>query len=190
MLKTKLKASEEKVLKQELENANLKRELHRSEETRKQIEAEMNLILKTKGDTILGLREHLQEAKDRWVRDQQKMHREVESSLRNHHKMQQELNHTKSTLEELQKAMKSKDRLLQQRERQIAGLLEANRTLGNGLDELQSLPKHSSSAEDSDDELILPGAVVLNNSCHFQAMHQTDLMQVISSLDKGNFDFS
>lgn len=187
-MKATLNKSEEKVLKQQLELSNLRQELLRTEEVKKQLEAEMSLILKTKGDTILGLREHLQEAKDRWVRDQQKMHREVETTLRNHHKIQNENNHLKSTLEEMQKAMKAKDRQLEQREKQIACLLEANRTLGNGLDELQSLPKHSSSAEDSEDEMLQN--VVVNNSCHFQAMHQSDLMQVISSLDKGKFDFS
>ena len=189
-MKATLNKSEEKVLKQQLELSNLRQELLRTEEVKKQLEAEMSLILKTKGDTILGLREHLQEAKDRWVRDQQKMHREVETTLRNHHKIQNEVNHLKSTLEEMQKAMKAKDRQLEQREKQIACLLEANRTLGNGLDELQSLPKHSSSAEDSEDELLQNVVVNKNNSCHFQAMHQSDLMQVISSLDKGKFDFS
>lgn len=187
-MKLKLSRSEQKVLKQELELSNLRQELLRTEEVKKQLEAEMSLILKTKGDTILGLREHLQEAKDRWVRDQQKMHREVETTLRSHHKAQNELNYLKSTLEEMQKALKAKDKQLEQREKQIACLLEANRTLGNGLDELQSLPKHSSSAEDSDDEIIQ--TVMVNNTCHFQAMHQSDLMQVISSLDKGKFDFS
>lgn len=187
-MKAKLRKSESKVLKQELEIANLRQELLRTEEVKKQLEAEMSLILKTKGDTILGLREHLQEAKDRWVRDQQKMHREVETTLRNHHKMQNEVNHLKSTVEEMQKVIKAKDRLIEAREKQIGCLLEANRTLGNGLDELQSLPKHSSSAEDSEDEILQN--VVVNNSCHFQAMHQSDLMQVISSLDKGKFDFS
>lgn len=171
-----------------MEVSNLKQELLRTEEVKKQLEAEMSLILKTKGDTILGLREHLQEAKDRWVRDQQKMHREVETVLRSHHKTQNEVNQLKSTIEDMQKALKRKDIQLEQREKQIACLLEAKRTLENGLDELQSLPKHSSSAEDSDDEILQN--VVVNNSCHFQAMHQTDLMQVISSLDKGKFDFS
>ena len=185
-MKAKLSKSEQKVLKQELELSNLRQELLRTEEVKKQLEAEMSLILKTKGDTILGLREHLQEAKDRWVRDQQKMHREVETTLRNHHKVQNEVNQLRQTLEEMQKAFKAKDKQLEQREKQIACLLEANRTLGNGLDELQSLPKHSSSAEDSEEEVN----VVVNNTCHFQAMHQSDLMQVISSLDKGKFDFS
>jgi len=171
-----------------LELSNLRQELLRTEEVKKQLEAEMSLILKTKGDTILGLREHLQEAKDRWVRDQQKMHREVETTLRNHHKVQNELSHLKSKVEEMQKDLKEKERKIQQREKQIASLLEANRTLENGLDELQSLPKHNSSPEDSEDEIV--PTIVVNNSCHFQAMHQSDLMQVISSLDKGKFDFS
>lgn len=187
-MKEKLHKSEKKVHKHELEIANLRQELLRTEEVKKQLEAEMSLILKTKGDTILGLREHLQEAKDRWVRDQQKMHREVETTLRNQHKMQNEMNTLLSTVEEMQKTIKAKDRQLEQREKQIACLLEAKRTLENGLDELQSLPKHSSSEEESEDEIIRPG--VVNKSCHFQAMHQSDLMQVISSLDKGKFDFS
>ena len=187
-MKGKLSKSEQKVQSQELEISNLRQELLRTEEVKKQLEAEMSLILKTKGDTILGLREHLQEAKDRWVRDQQKMHREVETTLRSHHKAKNEVNQLRSTVEEMKKALIAKDKQLEQREKQIACLVEANRTLGNGLDELQSLPKHSSSAEDSEDEVLQN--VGVNNTCHFQAMHHSDLLQVISSLDKGKFDFS
>ena len=69
----------------------------------------------------------------------------------------------------MHKALKAKDKQLEQREKQIASLLEANRTLGNGLDELQSLPNC---------EFILVAVISLNFSLTLHR-HETYLVDTV-----------
>lgn len=116
--------------------------------------------------------------------------------------------------ENLKKQLLAKDEIISIQEKKIASLVEANCTLRSGLQELNSLPRHTSSDSDIEDELEVGGEYagrrssgVLNGHTH--AIHSNatvvgplpnygsqddpvgvnpDLLHVISQLGSGKFD--
>lgn len=106
----------------------------------------------------------------------------------------------KRDFENMKKQLQSKDEIIGILERKVSSLMEANHTLRNGLQELNSLPRHESSGSDLDDDEL--GSSSLDYNRHSILNGHTrpsvlggagegvnpDLLHVISQLDSGKFD--
>ena len=116
--------------------------------------------------------------------------------------------HLKKDFERLNKRLQAKDEIIECQEKKIASLMEANSTLRNGLQELNSLPRHAGSDSDLDEDETSLEFGVVNGNAHatysnssvtgsmpnFNNSHDntsgvnTDLLHVISQLGSGKFD--
>jgi hypothetical protein len=117
----------------------------------------------------------------------------------------------KRDFDNMKKQLQAKDEIINLQEKKIASLVEANCTLRSGLQELNTIPRHSSSDSDLEDDMAssldFGSRRILNGHTH--AIHSNsgvvgplpnynshdepsgvnpDLLHVISQLDSGRFD--
>ena len=107
----------------------------------------------------------------------------------------------KRDFENLKKQLEAKDAIISIQDKKIASLVEANRTLRSGFQELNSLPAHSSDSDLDEDEEnsympsgilnghgVIPGSMPNYNSHDDPSGVNPDLLRVISQLGSGKFD--
>lgn len=119
----------------------------------------------------------------------------------------------KRDFDSMKRQLSAKDEIISMQEKKITSLVEANCTLRSGFQELNSLPRHTTSSDsDMDDDMQMIGEYgsrsILNGHTHsihsnstvsvplpsYSSSHgnssgvSSDLLQVISQLGSGKFD--
>ena len=119
----------------------------------------------------------------------------------------------KRDFDSMKRQLNAKDEIISMQEKKISSLVEANCTLRTGFQELNSLPRQTSSDSDMDDDIQIIGDYgsrsILNGHTHSIHSNSTmsvplpsystsshgnssgvssDLLQVISQLGSGKFD--
>ena len=149
------------------ESERMRRELSRTEDSQRRSDHELKTLRDNRGKILRGLNTQTEIALVQFKRD----------------------------FENLKRQLQAKDEIIGIQERKIAGLVEANLTLRNGLQELHAIPKHEDSESDDEEVHVAHGGGrTLSNgtgataSQASAAQFTSDLMHAISQLQSGKFE--
>ena len=113
----------------------------------------------------------------------------------------------KKELEDLKDALKRKDDIIKEQQKRIASLVEANKTLSEGLEQLHRMNSDLSGSESEDESIPVrhthstepPKNFAMNGQSNGSAFKHPrepttpttrEFLKVMNRLDKGQFEFS
>jgi RAS protein activator-like 2 len=171
----------------------LKMELMRSEETKKQLDFDLQTLSRRKGEKVNSILGILKKTE---------MAYKAEKNLSGPEGAQ-----LKKELEDLKDALKRKDDIIKEQQKRIASLIEANKTLSEGLEQLHRMNSDLSGSESEDESIPVrhthstepPKNFAMNGQSNGSAFKHPrepttpttrEFLKVMNRLDKGQFEFS